>query len=772
MGPLDSTTLIWAHAAAVVWLFALLIMTVLRERRAEGIEDFANCFALLIVWMLARMATLMMANEPHYLIASKLQFAALLFAIVGIFGMCRRMLAVQPGVLEFTNVLTVVGLALAVVLTDWFVVGAVQHVWGYEPIYGPPMIILLAWGLLLVVVTLLRIIPRLRAERHGTRECQRLRAILIVLGAFVLALLVELFPEMGLPVPPLSWLLVPAGMTAMVLVIWRNGLTTINGDTPLSQVVSQFQGGLLLIDNDGIVRVANPAALALLGKPEREVLRNDFASLTDCDVPADQLAARFDAGQDPESRIVAVDSGRYAKRELRMVCSPVFSGQLRGLACRIQDLSHEQRERDYAVTRELLSPDTGLPTLKVLEAALARRDVDERQPAVGVLLVRQTERSALLQSHGHTAATAMAQHMAELLSDLRSGQATLHAMPGGGFAFLLREDEAGIEQSLAGLEAQIGDALQKPLLLAAEQLPVRYALSQWQHAQGIPDAVDSFARWLRTQQFAANSTQAFAAGGISADDVQQALVGGQFLPLYAPIVDLRTGRAVGLQPYITWAHPTLGPLSMGAFAHLLTQAGLYVDVHNAVLQQALNDLRGFKQVLGDESMTLNIRPDSVALATYVSESGVDMVINALGDMARQIVMTLTPSLPLDGVLVSAMNRLRDEGMQLELREFGLGNPSMAHVARLPLSGARITRELYAASGDAKVQGRAVAAVVAAASSLGLYCAADEVETVEQMRLLSSAGCRYATGPLFGEPLDAEMILATLLSPGLLEFIKR
>ena len=771
MGNFEFIPLSLAYVAGALALFVALVMVSLRERGSEGITEFNSMIVLVIVWLMAQAVINAIGTPDDFLLAAKLQFVILIFVVVSLYDLYRRFGAARVDSLRFINQLLLVGFAAGIVLSDAFIVGVRPFRWGLEPIFDWPMLFPIAWMLLMAAMTASRMFKLLRKEPRDTQERQRISLLFWALGVFVFGFCIEVLADVGFAMPPLSWLFVPLSMGLITAAVWRHGMAVINRYTPLFQVLKQFQGGLVLLDKDGIVRVYNPRALELLGKTKHEVLRKSFLSLVECDATASDLASRFDARQDPETRIVTVAAGRYAKRELRVVCSQVFEGQMRGLACRIQDLSHEQRERDYAITRELLTPDTELPTLKVLEAGLARRDIDERLPAVGVLRVSQIERSALLHSHGHTAASTMDKHVADLLSDLQSRHATMYALPRGGFAFLLREDGASVEQSLARLEARINEALQKPLLLATEQLPVRHAQGHWQQEQGKPDAVDSFARWLRTQQFAANRDQASAASAITAEDIQQALDSRQFLPLYAPIVDLRSGRATGLQPYITWDHPTLGHLSMGGFAHLLTQAGLYVDVHNAVLQLALADLRGFQQVLGDQSMTLNIRPHSEALATYISESGAEMVLNALGDMARHIVMTLTPSFPLDGVLISAMHRLRDEGMQLEMREFGLGNPSLAHVVRLPLSGVRITRELYAASGDPYAQGRAVAAVVAAASSMGLYCSADEVETVEQMRLLSSAGCQFATGPLFGEPLDSEMILATLLSPGLLEFVK-
>ena len=205
---------------------------------------------------------------------------------------------------------------------------------------------------------------------------------------------------------------------------------------------------------------------------------------------------------------------------------------------------------------------------------------------------------------------------------------------------------------------------------------------------------------------------------------------------------------------------------MGSFAHLLGQEGLGVAVHTAALRRALADLDGFIQVLGEESLVLNIRPSVKTLSAYVSDAGVERILETLGDSASRIVMTITPALPLDKGLLTAMHRLRDAGMQMELREFALGHPSLAHVARLPLSGVRLTRELYASGGNAEVQARIVAATVSAASTLGLYCSADGVDSEAQLNLLASAGCRFASGAHFGEPLDSETMLASLLSPGL------
>ena len=51
------------------------------------------------------------------------------------------------------------------------------------------------------------------------------------------------------------------------------------GDTPLRAIIERLADGIVIVDREGIVRFANPAAEALFGRPESELLGNVFGHL-------------------------------------------------------------------------------------------------------------------------------------------------------------------------------------------------------------------------------------------------------------------------------------------------------------------------------------------------------------------------------------------------------------------------------------------------------------------------------------------------------------
>jgi len=75
-----------------------------------------------------------------------------------------------------------------------------------------------------------------------------------------------------------------------------------------------------------------------------------------------------------------------------------------------------------------------------------------------------------------------------------------------------------------------------------------------------------------------------------AGDLRAALERGEFVLHYQPKVDLRTGRVMGAEVLLRWAHPTLGWLAPDDFIPLAEHTGLIVPLTNYVLDHALHQM--------------------------------------------------------------------------------------------------------------------------------------------------------------------------------------
>ncbi len=84
---------------------------------------------------------------------------------------------------------------------------------------------------------------------------------------------------------------------------------------------------------------------------------------------------------------------------------------------------------------------------------------------------------------------------------------------------------------------------------------------------------------------------------------------------------------------------------------------------------------------------------------------------------------------------AVLHALRARGARIVLDDFGVGQSSLAYVARLPVDVIKIDRAFVAGLGRDPVSGAIVSAVMAMAEALDITVVVEGVETAQQVRIL-------------------------------------
>jgi sensor c-di-GMP phosphodiesterase-like protein len=105
--------------------------------------------------------------------------------------------------------------------------------------------------------------------------------------------------------------------------------------------------------------------------------------------------------------------------------------------------------------------------------------------------------------------------------------------------------------------------------------------------------------------------------------------------------------------------------------------------------------------------------------------------------------------------------LRDVGIEAALDDFGVGYASLSYLKNLHIDYLKIDqsfiRNLAPGSSDIALS----EAIIVMAHKLGLDVIAEGVEPAAQRDLPGAAGCDYAQGHLYAEPMPAERFEAFL-----------
>jgi diguanylate cyclase (GGDEF)-like protein len=242
-----------------------------------------------------------------------------------------------------------------------------------------------------------------------------------------------------------------------------------------------------------------------------------------------------------------------------------------------------------------------------------------------------------------------------------------------------------------------------------------------------------------------------------------ALTRNELLLYFQPRIDIASGRMLGVEALVRWAHPTRGMVMPGDFIPLAEERGLIVPLGRWVIQAACRQIHDWRRAgLVAPRVAVNL-----SARQFVSDGLIDDLVDALalhGLAPSGLEVELTESvLMADPERANqVLQQLHAMGIRIAIDDFGTGYSSLSYLKRFPAQTVKIDRSFI---GGLPSDGDDVAitqAVIAMAHSLGLDVVAEGVETAEQLALLSKLGCDEAQGYLLGRPMPASELAARLM----------
>jgi len=255
------------------------------------------------------------------------------------------------------------------------------------------------------------------------------------------------------------------------------------------------------------------------------------------------------------------------------------------------------------------------------------------------------------------------------------------------------------------------------------------------------------------------------------EDLRNAVARSEFVLLYQPQVDLRTGRIFAVEALVRWKHPTLGLVSPIKFIPMAEETGLIVPIGDWVLHEACRQNKAW-QDSGVPPITVCV---NVSARQFKERNLVSRVVGALSDSeldAKYLELELTESLIMQDIelAVATMGELQGLGVQLSIDDFGTGYSSLSALKTFPVARLKIDKSFIDGL-PADENDKAVAsAVISLGQKLHLRVIAEGVETDDQLAFLRENNCDEMQGYHFSKPVESREIEALLrarvqLDPG-------
>jgi diguanylate cyclase (GGDEF)-like protein/PAS domain S-box-containing protein len=228
--------------------------------------------------------------------------------------------------------------------------------------------------------------------------------------------------------------------------------------------------------------------------------------------------------------------------------------------------------------------------------------------------------------------------------------------------------------------------------------------------------------------------------------------------VYQPVVELDSGRPIGVEALLRWRHPVLGTVLPAELLPIADKLQVSGEIAEWLLHTACRQVAAWRREGHDVRLAVNasvqqlLDPDfvpEVAAALSVHQTPPERLVVEVSDLA--VADRLAE-------VAAQLSKLRALGVRTALDDFGAGDTDLARLRRLPLDAVKL-----ACSSTAGSAGELAAAVVDLTGRLGLIVVADGLETEAQRELVRGAGCRYGQGQVMVPPAPAERIEAYLES---------
>ncbi|KXK60505.1 diguanylate cyclase [Micromonospora rosaria] len=263
----------------------------------------------------------------------------------------------------------------------------------------------------------------------------------------------------------------------------------------------------------------------------------------------------------------------------------------------------------------------------------------------------------------------------------------------------------------------------------------------------------------RISTYAATSDTADLGRLTLGGELPRAVADQEFTVNFQPIVDLGTGEVIGAEALARWHHPTHGLIDPLRFLEAVERSGLLPAFADAILDQALLAVTGWRSAGFDLPVAVNVSPRSLLDPHF--PTSVLARLRAHDLPPDRLILELTETLTLSqlDVVDQVLSRLRESGIQLALDDFGTGYSSLSLLSRIPVHELKIDRSFVTAMETSAEAAAVIRSTLDLGRSLDLTVVAEGVESEPQRRALWELGCTAGQGHLFARPMPAGALLA-------------
>lgn len=446
----------------------------------------------------------------------------------------------------------------------------------------------------------------------------------------------------------------------------------------------------------------------------------------------------------------------------------------------MMDITDRKGAEEHAASGAYHDELTGLASRAMFEDLLARsvERAERHDSAVAVVAVDLDDFRLVNDSLGHAQGDEMLRMVAERLREA-TRETDLVARRGGDRFMVLLSDlprEAGeLGAAMIRIESvaqRVQEAMAAPFNLGGTELYTSVSLGISVYPEDAGDAA-ALVRNAEAAMYEAKKGGTGSSGYVissrgaydSAARLQfvtrlrKAVESQRWTLYYQPVIELATGKMVGVEALIRWIEADGTMVPPIEFIPLAEELGLIEQIGDWVVRELVYQVLAWRELDMDLEVGFNLSPRQFwqpdlaeRILSRIREGGVDptkIVVEVTESSAM-----LDPDKAQDILL-----ELHAGGLSIAIDDFGTGYSSLSRLREMPVRVLKIDRSFVSHVDQDPQSASIVSAFIQLAGGLGMTTLAEGIETEGELAFLREHGCELGQGFLFSKPVPPEEIIA-------------
>jgi diguanylate cyclase (GGDEF)-like protein len=529
--------------------------------------------------------------------------------------------------------------------------------------------------------------------------------------------------------------------------------------------------GLVMLDNNGRVVVANAEAAHLLAMPSPEAIMGrsivalfkrgvaaGVLDMNECHYAVTQITRSLGDGQDRKV-MISLSNGRHFELSTREGRDDLGVITFEDVTQRVDA---EEKIRSMARYDSL----TGLPNRAYLHELIGERmQSGDRDRLCGLAVLDLDDFKSVNDTLGHPVGDGLIYAVAERLSAFATNEILVSRF--GGDEFMIYFDRIEDESHISSQIEAIFAGLQGEVDVAGHDLRIQASagavLSRVRDTDTDAMIVKADLALYKAKELGKNGWRLFESVMDAAfrnrqmlkADLRSAVEARALRVVYQPIVAMETMRIASCEALCRWDHPELGAISPAVFIPLAEEMGIVSDISEFMLDAATLECAKWPEPI---NVSINLSAKDFRDRSIVGKVTSALERSGLAPHRLEIEVTETALLDDKSLTRELIEEMKALGVRIALDDFGTGYSSLSYLHKLPLDKVKIDRSFLMDVTQNERSLELLQGVVDLSRRLGLQVTIEGVETFEQLKILALlVKPDLAQGFLFGAALSASGI---------------